>query len=518
MGRPASNNRADVAESKFRCNGFVTSVAYKTRLVPARSVLPRTAMQAHRSKLNYYEEITVRTTVLAAAVAAVLVLAGPTAGAQSRAAATKADVEAMQAQMQALAERLNRLEAANTQLQTENTELKSLVDRRDAETDYLKAQTKELREEAAVASNEIAKVKGADWATKIKARGDLRYRHEQISRERTVTSDDDVTTVEDAEDRYRHRIRARFGIDAQVSDHLKTTFQLATGENNDPRSSNQSLDDASTRKTIALDQAYADWTFAQGANLIFGKQPYQVYRPGQSLFFDADFNPEGIAAKFERGILFGNGYGWWLEERHNDNPSNDSTDTFVYGAQLGLRVPMGDASNVAVFAHYYDCSGCQNRSPLFNNSANGNTTFQDDEGTNFLVFDYEIGELGAEFNTQIGSLPLQLWGDYAQNMASGVEHDTAYNAGVRLGRASNPRTWEVAAMYQSIDKDALFGQFIDSDFGNGLTDTEGWALRGAYAPVRNIAVNLTYFINTLNKDVGTELDYDRLQLDLNWKY
>ena len=92
----------------------------------------------------------------------------------------------MQTQLQALAERLNRLEAANTQLQTENTELKAVVERRDAETDYLKSQTKELREEAAVASNEISKVKGADWATKIKARGDLRYRHEEIHRERTV--------------------------------------------------------------------------------------------------------------------------------------------------------------------------------------------------------------------------------------------------------------------------------------------------------------------------------------------
>ena len=161
--------------------------------------------------------------VLATAVAAALSLAGQEAGAQSRAAATKADVEAMQTQLQALTERLNRLEAANTQLQTENTELKAVVDRRDAETDYLKSQTKDLREEAAVASNEIAKVKGADWATKIKARGDLRYRHEEIHRERSRI-DDGITTVEDAEDRYRHRIRARFGIDAQVSDHLKTTF------------------------------------------------------------------------------------------------------------------------------------------------------------------------------------------------------------------------------------------------------------------------------------------------------
>ena len=124
--------------------------------------------------------------VLATAVAAALSLAGQEAGAQSRAAASRSDLEAVQAQMQALTERLNRLEAANTELKAENAELKTLVDRRDAETDYLKAQTKELREESAVASNEISKVKGADWATKIKARGDFRYRHEEIHRERTV--------------------------------------------------------------------------------------------------------------------------------------------------------------------------------------------------------------------------------------------------------------------------------------------------------------------------------------------
>ena len=448
--------------------------------------------------------------VLATAVAAALSLAGQEADAQSRAAATKADVEAMQTQLQALTERLNRLEAANTQLQSENTELKAVVERRDAETDYLKSQTKELREEAAVASNEIAKVKGAAWATKIKARGDLRYRHEQIHRERTA--DDD--TVQDAEDRYRHRIRARFGFDAQVSDNLKTTLQLSTAEDNDPRSSNQSLDGSTTRKAITIDQAYADWTFAQGANLVLGKQPWPYYRPGQSLFFDSDINPEGVAAKFERGILLGSAYGWWIEERHSDDPGDDSVDTLVAGAQLGIKVPVGDASNLVAFAHYYDCGACQNRDPFYDDDSNGNTV----DDANTLVFDYEIGELGAEFNSQIGDLPLQLWANYAQNMASDVEEDTAYNVGVRLGRAGNPRSWEAAAMYQSIDKDALFGQFIDSDFGNGETDSEGWALRGAYAPVRNIAVNLTYFINTLNKDVGTELDYDRLQLDFNWKY
>jgi hypothetical protein len=454
----------------------------------------------------------VKTIMLATAVAVVLTLSGQQVAAQSR-----TDLDAVQAQLQVLAERLNRLEAANTELRAENAELKSLVERRAAETDYLKAQTKELREEAAVASNEIGKVKGADWATRIKARGDLRYRHEEIHRERTVSSDG-ITTVEDAEDRYRHRIRARLGFDAQVSDNLQTTLLLATG-GDDPRSSNQTLGSSSTRKAIGLDMGYADWRFAPGANLILGKQPYPFVRPGHSLFFDADLNPEGMATRFERGLLFGSAYGWWLEERHNDNPSGEATDTFVYGAQLGMRLALGGQANLSAFAHYYDCSACQNRSPLYLNNANGNTTFQVDGGpVNFLAYDYEIGELGAEFNSHLGSLPLMIWANYAQNMAADVVHDTAYGAGIRLGRASNTRSWEVAAMFESLDKDALFGQFVDSDFGNGNTDSEGWVVRGAYAPVRNIVVNVQYFMNTLNKDVGTELDYDRLQLDLNWRF
>ncbi len=85
-------------------------------------------------------------------------------------------------------------------------------------------------------------------------------------------------------------------------------------------------------------------------------------------------------------------------------------------------------------------------------------------------------------------------------------------------RPATPKTWEAGLFYQEIDKDALFGQLVDSDFGDGKTDTEGWVFKAGYAPVKNFTMNATYFMNTLNKDVGTELDYDRLQLDLNYKF
>jgi len=454
----------------------------------------------------------VRNTVLATAVAATLALAAPQAFAQAKGSATKAEVQAIEAQMKALAERLNKLEASNTQLQSENQELKAVVDRREAEIDYLKSQTKELREESAVASNEISKVKGADWATKLKGRGDFRYRHEGIESERVVSGQ-----AEDAADRTRHRIRARLGFDYAVTDTVKGSLLFATG-GDDPRSSNQTLGGTGTRKSIGVDMAYVDWKFMNGANLVLGKQPYPFVRPGQSMFFDSDFNPEGGAVKFDRGMFFGSGYGWWLTEQFNSNPAGENNDSNLFGAQVGMKFPLLGGETVLA-AHYFDCGACQDNSPLYANNGNGNTTYTIPGSTiNLLRYDYEILQLSVQMGTTLFDQPFTFWADYAQNMASDVEYDTAYGVGVVLGKASNAKTWEAGIAYQSIDKDALFAQIIDSDFGDGRTDSEGWFLKGGYAPVKNVTLNATYFINTLNKDVGVELDYNRLQLDVNYKF
>jgi hypothetical protein len=454
----------------------------------------------------------VRNTVLATAVTATLALAAPQAFAQAKGSATKADLQAIEAQMQALAERLNRLETTNAQLQTENEQLKAVVDRREAEVDYLKSQTKELREEGAMASNEISKVKGADWATKLKGRGDFRFRHEGIESERVVSGQ-----AEDAADRTRQRIRARLGFDYKVTDTVKGTLLFATG-GDDPRSSNQTLGSTGTRKSIGVDMAYVDWQFMNGANLVLGKQPHPYFRPGQSLFFDGDFNPEGGAVKFDRGMFFGSGYGWWLTEQFNSNPAGENNDSNLFGAQVGMKFPLLGGETVLA-AHYFDCGACQDNSPLYANNGNGNTTYTlPGSTTQLLRYDYEVVQLSAQMGTTLFDLPFAFWADYARNMASDVEYDTAYGAGVVLGKASNAKTWEAGLAYQSLDKDALFAQIIDSDFGDGRTDSEGWFLKGGYAPVKNVTFNATYFINTLNKDVGTELDYNRLQIDLNYKF
>jgi hypothetical protein len=454
----------------------------------------------------------VKSTVLATAVAAVLTLSAADASAQTKGAATKAEVQSIQSQMQALAERLNRLETANAELKTQNSELQALADRREAEMDYLKSQTKELREEGAVAANEISKVKGADWATKIKGRGDFRFRNENIWTERVVSGN-----AVDAADRERMRIRARLGFDFKATDNVKGTLLFATGAD-DPRSSNQTLGGSGTRKSIGLDMAYIDWKFMDGGNLLLGKQVNPIFRPGQSLFYDGDFNPEGGAVKFDRGMFFGTAYGWWLTEQYNSDPNGENSDANIFGLQAGMKFPLLGGETVLA-ANYYECGACEDNSPLYANSANGNTTYRvGTSTTNLLRYGYDIVELSAQMGVTVANLPLTFWANYAQNMADDVEYDTAYAVGAMVGKASNAKTWEAGVFYQSIDKDALFGQWLDSDYGDGKTDADGWVLKAGYAPVRNFTMNATYFLNTINKDVGTALDYDRLQLDLNYKF
>jgi hypothetical protein len=292
---------------------------------------------------------------------------------------------------------------------------------------------------------------------------------------------------------------------------------FATGAD-DPRSSNQTLGGSGTRKSIGLDMAYVDWKFMQGGNLLLGKQVNPIFKPGQSLFYDGDFNPEGGAVKIDRGMFFGTAYGWWFSEQHAADPKGENSDANVFSLQAGMKFPLLGGETV-VAANYYECGACQGNSPLYNNNANGNSTFRiGSSTTNLLTYGYDIFEVGAQMGVTMANLPVTFWANYARNLADDVEYDTAYAIGAMVGKASDARTWEAGLFYQEIDKDALFAQWIDSDFGDGKTDSEGLVFKAGYAPVKNFTMNATYFMNTLNKDAELDLDYDRLQVDLNYKF
>ena len=81
---------------------------------------------------------------------------------------------------------------------------------------------------------------------------------------------------------------------------------------------------------------------------------------------------------------------------------------------------------------------------------------------------------------------------------AGEKLDTALGVGASYGAASAVKgTWEFGVTYQQVEKDALFGQLHDSDFGDGNTDTNGYVIRGGYTIARNWTLNGALFLNNL---------------------
>jgi hypothetical protein len=153
-----------------------------------------------------------------------------------------------------------------------------------------------------------------------------------------------------------------------------------------------------------------------------------------------------------------------------------------------------------------------------------------------LLSDFSVVNAFVQADVLIGAYPLTAFVDVSHNTeaevfaAQNTELDMAYAVGFTFNKASSPKTWEIGAMYQQSEADAVFGQFHDSDFGDGKTDTNGYVVKGAYAPAANWTISGTLFINKLNNDTGgpvtvsgvpgttMDVDYKRLQLDLNFKF
>jgi hypothetical protein len=448
------------------------------------------------------------------------VLAAAAGFAPAPAMAQSAEIEALKAQLAALSSKIEALE--NAQAETKKT----------------------------VAETQATADKTADTVAQGKAAlsfaGDLRYRYEMF----------DVQYVD--RDRERDRIRARLNANFRVNDSITGRVGLATG-GQDPRSSNQTLTDQNQRKDFDLDVAYVTWAPTSSLKITAGKQPYAWTRTG-SLFYDGDVNVEGLSLNYATGNFFAATYYDWLAERalsFSNVTTGTNTDSIMFGAQVGYRIPFSDSVRLTLAGSYFDFNEVQGYNTFFGGNSFGNTTVVGVNngcsrtlaaGTACLASDFDIFEGSADLTASVGGKPLRFFIDYARNTAAEVNPvaqeklDTAYAVGAQFGAASAAKgTWEVGVLYQQVEKDSLFGQLLDSDFGDGNTDTKGFVFKGAYTLARNWTLNATLFLNELANDVPQngivvfndatpapldtttingvfDRDYKRLQIDLNFRF
>ena len=352
-----------------------------------------------------------------------------------------------------------------------------------------------------------------DVALRWKWKGDFRVRNENIDQEAAV-------------ERNRSRVRVRLGFEAEVNPTVKAGFQFATTESGDARSSNQTLGDVNSRKSLDLDLAYVEWAPNAATKVTLGKMKQPLVTT-TSYFVDKDINPEGAAVACTHAPTgaFANAALFDLVER------GSAVDSTAVALQVGVRGKLNDDTAYVLAAGEMKHRAVKNQAVIQSGSVGGffgNTTKTTGCAVGVatcLANEFAVRNALAEVSTIVADYPVTVFVDWAEN-ADAAKYNEALAYGVTLGKASLPGSWEVGVVTQKVEKDALFGQWIDSDYAAGNTDGDGYTLRGAYQVAKNWKLNVAYHMNETNNDVAAvvngrnvlDRDYKRLQLDLNYAF
>jgi hypothetical protein len=164
--------------------------------------------------------------------------------------------------------------------------------------------------------------------------------------------------------RNRMRFRLRFNVNAKFNDDISGGFSLASGDLNDPISTNQTDIQFYARKPIAIDRAFITYTPHQFKPLLFtgGKIAYPFYRT--ELTWDNDLNPEGVAQALQWN--FGDNtpvirrfavIGFALpftEVQHTAGANRSRVESEVYGGQVQAVWQLGSWLKLSTYGAFYN--------------------------------------------------------------------------------------------------------------------------------------------------------------------
>ncbi len=374
------------------------------------------------------------------------------------------------------------------------------------------------------------------WTSMITPFGDLRLREEGFYGTQSA--------------RNRFRLRARLGLTVAPNDELATTIRLASGNPDDPLSTNQSFERTFTRKPISLDQAFITLKPYKSIGLqtpgwftiVGGKFAPNAYRTSE-LVWDDDLSPEGATeilnlVETKEGLLRGlrvSAFQWTVNE------VAAGPDTWMYGGQAVADTALTNTTlwSFGLADYYWDHLNRVARryiSPTLTDPKDPTKTVSNSErnsnlaATNRLVRDklknivgYESGYNILNANTEINfaspfglGIPAGLFADLAYNTQSD-SRNVGINVGAGIGRAGkgwyanslkNAGDWGFSYTFARVEQDSVLSLFAYSDSEyfqtnvtkRGSTNLITHILRADYALFSNFQLTgKVFFVNELDR-------------------
>jgi hypothetical protein len=345
------------------------------------------------------------------------------------------------------------------------------------------------------------------WWERLTFSGDLRGRYEGFFQD-------------DEETRHRERFRLRLGVRADITEEVRVTLRLASGETADLTSTNQSFGDFLSRKPVQIDQvnvAYAPKA-ARGLTLGFGKYGYPITRT--QLTWDDDINWEGTFERYERTV---NGVDLRLAAAQsplNEVSGDDDAYLFVWSAQAGFA-PAGHSVKLSVTDYHFLHEDQIARGVVARGLRNPVTNRLERTAAGAVIgyaseFNLIDLILEAEIKTARRAYPITLLADLVTNTgaAEGSE-DTGVWLLAGYGRAAQPNTYSLSYTFARIERDAVVSTFNFSDIPH--TNSRVHMVGFSYMPVRRINLDATgIFSNVL--EGAPEPWLTRLQVDARFTF
>lgn len=335
-------------------------------------------------------------------------------------------------------------------------------------------------------------------------------------------------------DRNRARTRLRLGADYRVDEEFSVGARLRTGDPDDPNSPHSTLGDVFNSDSFELDRAFVAYKPqpAQGLRVVGGKfgHPFQANPVYGELVWDADVNPEGIAATYTlpgdapgEKLDFALGHYVVVEQGGGDEA------TMSVAQAAGSR-RLGEKTTGTLALGWYGYNNLNPDGSLALVSENPSQT----AGGNQLVDtdgDGAVDDFASRFQiwNPIASVTYEGWsrpvtfsGEFIHNSAASGPEDSGVAAGVSVGRQKQAGDWLWYGQWQKVEQDAVFAAFSQDDFLLA-SNFEGWVFGTRYRIADNVGAHLWGLVSSREQQgtaATTDSDRDqwRVRLDLDVRF
>ncbi len=394
------------------------------------------------------------------------------------------------------------------------------------------------------------------WLRALNFEGDLRLRAQQeqfakgnlpaeVYRSQTESPAWSPDLLNTEHDRTRLTVRARFGVNAKLSDDVVTGLRIATGSTgNSPGSESQTLGTGFNRYTIGLDRAYLRWEPRYDLRLEGGRMANPFF--GSDLLWADDLALDGGAISLNRTLGSGVSGFATLGAFALEEFSLSSRDKWLLGVQIGGDVALGNHTQLRLGAAYYDflhVEGIRESAPPPSGPRAGTVAYQTSQyGTNLRQRGNTLINLNDPTNTgapvwglaskfrplnltaqllfsQFDPLRVGVVADYVRNGAFDrtdirrragtdavndlAEKTTGMQLRLTLGstRMAARGDWLAYAALRRFERDAWLDGLTDPNWNLGGTNYKGYGIGAAYAFDRNSTIGLRWYA-TRNLDDG----------------